>query len=69
MDLERKSTYVTKLGVRKIKAGFLWREETLLRVKYAALEARVSESKWTEDVVLAALNAPPAEKKKDPFDV
>lgn len=68
MEVVRKSTYVTKLGVRKIKAGFLWNEETLKRVKYAAIEAGMSESKWTEDVVLAALNKP-QKKKKDPFDI
>jgi|GEM_PF-4253705 len=69
MGIERKATYVTKLGVRKIKAGFLWHEETLLRVKYAAIAAHLSESGWTEAVVLAALDKPQTEKKKDPFDL
>jgi hypothetical protein len=69
MGVDRKATYVTKLGVRKVKAGFLWNEETLRRVKYAAIEARTSESKWVEDVVLAALNAPQKNEKKNPFDL
>ena len=69
MEVGRKSTYVTKLGVRKVKAGFLWNEETLRRVKHAAIEAHMSESAWTESVVLAALNEPPPAQKKDPFDL
>jgi len=69
MDIERKATYVTKLGVRKTKAGFLWNEETLKRVKYAAIEAGMSESRWVEEVVLAALEMPKVKEKKNPFDL
>lgn len=69
MEIKNKSTYVTKLGVRKTKAGFLWNEETRRRVKHAAIDAHMSESAWTEAAVLEALNKPMAEKKKGPFDI
>ena len=64
--MAERASYVTKLGERKLKVGFLWSEDTIVHVKIAAAKAHMTESAWVEVAVVSALNKP-QQKKKDPF--
>lgn len=68
--MDKRSTYVTRLGKRKLKVGFLWMEGTIVEVKIAAAKMHMTESAWVETAVLNELKRPQkVEKEKSPFDV